>query len=141
MAVEQAADGVVITDLKGIIQYVNPAFTRMTGYTSEEAIGQHTRILKSGLMPQERYAELWSAVVSGRVWSGALINRRKDATLYDEEMRISPVHDANGDALADCPSAPAIGQSRRANRGKRIASIVNPGTDPTFPQFFAGCAT
>ena len=100
MAVEQAADGVVITDLKGIIQYVNPAFTRMTGYTSEEAIGQHTRILKSGLMPQERYAELWSAVVSGRVWSGALINRRKDATLYDEEMRISPVHDANGDVVS-----------------------------------------
>ena len=92
-AVEQAADGIVITDTDGKIQYVNPAFTAMTGYTSEEAVGQHTRILKSGRQPAAFYEELWNTIRSGRVWHGELINRRKDGTFYTEEMRITPVRD------------------------------------------------
>ena len=99
-AVEQAADGIVITDPQGLIQYVNPAFTAMTGYTREEAVGQHTRILKSGSVPPERYEELWSTVRSGKTWAGALVNRRKDGSFYNEEMRINPVLDAQGEVVS-----------------------------------------
>jgi PAS domain S-box-containing protein len=66
-AVEQTADGIVIADTDGKIQYVNPAFTAMTGYTSEEAAGQYPQILKSDREPVEFYAELWTTIRSGRV--------------------------------------------------------------------------
>src|ERR1035441_7651487 len=96
-AVKQAADGIVITDIEGQIQFVNPAFTAMTGYSSQEVLGQTPRVLKSGSQPAEMYEELWRMIRSGQVWQGVLINRRKDGTLYDEEMRIAPVRDAPGE--------------------------------------------
>ena len=96
-AVEQAADGIVITDTDGKIQYVNPAFTAMTGYSSEEAVGQYPRILKSGREPVAFYEELWNTIRSGRIWHGELVNRRKDGTFYNEEMQISPVRVPNGE--------------------------------------------
>ncbi|MFZ0690887.1 MAG: PAS domain S-box protein, partial [Acidobacteriaceae bacterium] len=95
-AVEQAADGIVITDSAGLIQYVNPAFTAMTGYEREEVVGHNPRILSSGQHRAAFYTELWHTLLSGRVWHGAITNRRKDGTLYEEEMRIAPVCDANG---------------------------------------------
>ncbi len=95
-AVEQASDGVVITDATGNIRYVNPAFTALTGYSSQECIGQNPRFLKSGQHSETFYAELWDTIRSGRVWNGELINRRKDGTTYCEEMRIAPVSDADG---------------------------------------------
>jgi PAS domain S-box-containing protein len=96
-ALEQAADGIVITDIEGKIQFVNPAFTVMTGYSSQEVLGQNPRVLKSGEQPAAIYEELWRTIRSGQVWQGALTNRRKDGTLYDEEMRITPVRDADGE--------------------------------------------
>ena len=95
-AVEQAADGIVITDASGRIQYVNPAFTAMTGYTQEEALGQTPALLKSGRHSVAFYQELWKTIQSGRVWLGEVTNRRKDGTFYDEEMRIAPIHGSNG---------------------------------------------
>ena len=95
-AVEQACDGVVITDATGNIRYVNPAFTALTGYTSEESIGQNPRFLKSGRHSETFYGELWKTIRSGGVWHGEMINRRKDGTTYCEEMRIAPVSDADG---------------------------------------------
>jgi PAS domain S-box-containing protein len=95
-AVEQSADAVVICDASGEIQYVNPAFTAMTGYTREEALGQNPRFLKSGRQGPELYKELWETIKSGRVWHGELINRRKDGAFYTEEMSITPVRDSNG---------------------------------------------
>ena len=99
-AVEQTADGIVVTDTGGVIRYVNPAFTAMTGYTTDEALGQHTRILKSGLQSEAFYKELWETIHSGRVWHGRMINRRKDGTSYPEEMRITPVRDAQGEIVS-----------------------------------------
>jgi PAS domain S-box-containing protein len=99
-AVEQAADGVVITDADGKIRYVNPAFTRMTGYTTEEAMGQRSSILKSGRHSPGFYEELWKTIRSGQVWFGEVVNRRKDGTLYGEEMRITPVKAANGEVVS-----------------------------------------
>ena len=90
-AVEQAADGIVITDVDGTIQYVNPAFTTMTGYTSDEAVGQSTRILKSGHHLGTFYEDLWTMIRSGKTWNGEVVNRRKDGSFYTEEMRIAPI--------------------------------------------------
>lgn len=92
-AIKQAADGVIVTDTGGTIQYVNPAFTAMTGYTNQEAVGQNPRILKSGRQPAAFYEDLWRAIRSGEIWQGELTNRRKDGTFYDEQMRIAPVRD------------------------------------------------
>ncbi len=95
-AVDQASDGIVFTDGKGVIQYVNPAFTAMTGYSAEEMVGQNPRLLKSGRHRAAFYQELWKTLLSGRVWQGEVTNRRKDGSLYAEEMRIAPVLDAEG---------------------------------------------
>ena len=89
-AVEQAAAGIVITDVHGTIQYANPAFTALTGYSCAEAVGQNPRFLKSGETPAALYEELWSTIRSGRVWHGELMNRRKNGTMYCEEMQITP---------------------------------------------------
>ena len=95
-ALEAAASGIALTDSKGTIIWVNPAFTKLTGYTAAEAIGQSTRLLKSGKHDKDFYRDLWQTVNSGKVWHGDVINRRKDGSLYDEEMTITPVCDERG---------------------------------------------
>lgn len=95
-AVEQSPAVVVITDLEGTIEYVNPKFSEITGYSRSEAIGQNPRILKSGEMPSDAYRELWTTITSGREWRGEFHNRRKDGSLYWEYASISPIRDADG---------------------------------------------
>jgi PAS domain S-box-containing protein len=95
-AIEQTRDVVVVTDLNGGIQYVNPAFEAVTGYLREEALGRNPRILKSGTHDLAWYRELWATITGGSTWRGRIVNRRKDGTLYTEEATISPVCDANG---------------------------------------------
>ena len=90
-ALEAAANGIMITDRHGTIVWVNHAFTRMTGYSKEEALGKNSRVLKSGEQPEGYYAKLWSTISSGKVWQGEIVNRRKDGTTYTEEMTITPV--------------------------------------------------
>ena len=125
-AVEQAADSIIITDTNGIIQYVNPAFTAMTGYTSEEAVGSQPRILKSGRHNPAFYEGLWSTVGSGQVWKGSLVNRRKDGSLYDEEMQISPVRDEEGDIAGFIAIKRDVTLRRNADEAARfLAAIVN----------------
>ncbi|MFQ5777733.1 MAG: PAS domain S-box protein, partial [Terriglobia bacterium] len=96
MAIEQAHEGTVITDVAGRIQYVNPAFTRITGYTSQEVLGRDTRLLKSDKHEQSFYQNLWETILGGKVWQGEIINRRKDGSLYVEEMTITPVRNESG---------------------------------------------
>ncbi len=88
---EAAANAIVITDVEGDITWVNPAFTKLTGYTLEEAVGQSPRLLKSGHQSQGFYEILWHTILAGEIWHGELINKRKDDTLYTEEMTITPV--------------------------------------------------
>jgi len=95
-ALEAVANGVVITDANGTILWVNAAFTRMTGYSSAEAIGQNPRLLKSGEHPKAFYNELWSAIASGQSWTGEMTNRRKDGSVYVEDQTITPVPGADG---------------------------------------------
>ncbi len=96
MAVEQAGESIVITDVSGQITYVNPAFERTTGYTRQEVLGRNPRILKSGAQTGIFYEQLWQALVRGETWRGRFINKRKDGTLYHEEASISPVVDPAG---------------------------------------------
>jgi PAS domain S-box-containing protein len=96
-AIEQAAETLMVTDIRGTIEYVNPAFTRITGYSREEVLGQNPRILKSGKQDQVFYQQLWATILRGEIWHGELINRRKEGNLYTEEMNIAPVRDALGE--------------------------------------------
>ena len=95
-AIEQVGEGIFVTDAQGTIQFVNPAFKRMTGYSGEEAVGQNLRILKSGEHDELLYRNLWETISGGKTWSGQMVNKRKDGTLYTEETTISPVRDALG---------------------------------------------
>jgi PAS domain S-box-containing protein len=95
-AVEGAADSVIITNRDGTIEYVNPSFERLTGYTAAEAAGQTPRILKSGAHDAVFYRELWQRISSGEVFVGVLVNRRKDGTRYYEEKTITPIRDDRG---------------------------------------------
>jgi two-component system cell cycle sensor histidine kinase/response regulator CckA len=96
LAIEQTGDVVVITDPAGLIQYVNPAFTTITGYSGAEALGQNPRLLKSGLQDEAFYRGMWATLAGGGIFQGRMINRRKDGTLYTEEATISPVVNAAG---------------------------------------------
>jgi PAS domain S-box-containing protein len=95
-AVEQSADSVLITNHEGIIEYVNPAFEALNGYSWKEIAGKTPRILKSGEHGPDVYRELWKTVLSGNVYRGILLNRKKNGKLYYVETSISPVRDSEG---------------------------------------------
>jgi PAS domain S-box-containing protein len=95
-AMEQAAEAIVITNPAGVIQYVNPAFERITGYTRQEVIGQNPRLLKSGEQDTAFYKQFWGTLLRGEVWHGRFINRKKNGQLFEEETSVSPVRDSVG---------------------------------------------
>ena len=96
-ALEATANAVVITDRAATVLWANSAFERLTGYSRAEIVGRSTRILKSGRNPQTLYEEMWQTILGGRIWRGELVNRRKDGSLYQEEMTITPVQDGTGE--------------------------------------------
>ena len=96
-AIEQSAEAVVITNTNGDIEYVNPAFTRITGYNRQEVLGKNPRILKSGKQDPALYQQLWETILEGQAWRGELINQRKDGSLYTEHMNIAPVRNPRGE--------------------------------------------
>jgi PAS domain S-box-containing protein len=96
--IEGVSCAVMITDRAGIIVWVNSAFTTMTGFTAEEAIGLNpSALLKSGEQGPSFYRDLWATILKGRTWRGEMINRRKDGSLYAEAQTITPVDDSAGD--------------------------------------------
>ncbi|HUP37405.1 MAG TPA: PAS domain S-box protein [Candidatus Limnocylindria bacterium] len=96
MALDAAANAIVITDRDGVVVSVNPAFTRLTGFSAAEAIGRTPSILKSGVQEPSVYRDLWATIRAGRVWHGRLVNRRKDGGVYTEEQTITPVIGKDG---------------------------------------------
>ena len=94
--VEQSWEGVVITNPDGVIEYVNPAFELMTGYSRDEALGRKPFLLKSGRQDRAFYEKMWNTIMAGEIFRGELINRRKDGTLYHEEKIITPLRDRAG---------------------------------------------
>jgi PAS domain S-box-containing protein len=95
-ALEAAANGIILVDNEGKILWSNPAFSRMTGYSKSEIVGQSPRILKSGKHDHDFYRNLWEMILAGKVWRGELVNRRKNGSLYYEEQIITPVIDSDG---------------------------------------------
>ncbi|ATX81083.1 PAS domain S-box-containing protein [Mariprofundus ferrinatatus] len=90
-AVEQAGESIFITDCSGIIEYVNPAFSELTGYSSDEVVGQKPKVLKSGKQQAIFYEKMWNTILSGQVWHGKMIDRKKDGSFYPAMVTISPI--------------------------------------------------
>lgn len=98
-AIEQLAEAVIITDSQGHIEYTNPSFTAITGYSAKEVLGHNPRILKSGQHKDSFYQQMWATIASGKVWSGQVIDRRKNGELYNADITISPILDEHGTIL------------------------------------------
>ncbi len=95
-AIQQSASSIVITDIKGVIEYVNPYFSEITGYNEKEAIGKKVSIMKSGLMSDEHYSQLWETITTGQTWYGEFQNRKKSGELFWESAVIAPVKNTEG---------------------------------------------
>ena len=93
---DQIDTGIVITDINGTIEFVNPAFEKITGYSADEARGENPRILKSGQHDEAFYKNLWDTITAGKPWDGRFINKRKDGSLYTEAAHIFPILDEKG---------------------------------------------
>jgi len=95
-AVEQTADSILITDSRGIVEYVNPAFEKVTGFSAAEVLGRKPSVLKSGQHDAGFYRELWGKLISGDSFHGTIINRKKSGDLFWSEQTISPIKDQAG---------------------------------------------
>src|SRR3990172_496233 len=122
--VEQTADLVVITDKGGVIEYVNPTYEKFTGYTKEEAIGKTPRILKSGKHDDKLYETLWKTILSGEVFRGVLINRRKNGELYYEEKTITPIRDTQGNITYFVSTGKDITERKRSEEELRTLNTI-----------------
>jgi len=128
-AVEEASDAIVITDANGTVQYVNPAYTRMTGYSAEEVIGRNPRQEKSGLGPAF-HNQVRDSLLAGKVWRGEVANLRKDGTPYVEEISVAPVRDANGTIKRCIAIRRDVTARKSAEESKEFfASIVESSED------------
>jgi PAS domain S-box-containing protein len=138
-AAEQAADGIVVTDKSGKIQYVNPAFTTLTGYSRAEAIGQNPRFLRSGCHSAAFYEELWNTILSGKVWRGDVTNRHKNGSFYNHEMQIAPIKDSEGATTGFIAIKHDVTESRvRQQSQSLLAAIVENSDDAMIATTPAG---
>jgi PAS domain S-box-containing protein len=125
-AVEQSPGTVVITDLRGNIEYANPSFARLTGYSLEEVKGRNPRFLKSGQHPPEFYRDLWKTVLAGEEWHGEFVNRRKNGDLYWESASIAAVRDQHGKITRFVKVAEDITERKRAEEAlqRRVEELA-----------------
>ena len=115
-ALQAAANAIVITDSKGVIEWANEAFATISGYSISEAIGLDPGFLKSGKHSDHFYRDLWQTITSRKVWHGEIINRRKDGSLYDEEMTITPILDPEGEIVHFIAIKQDITERKRAEQ-------------------------
>jgi PAS domain S-box-containing protein len=120
-AVEASPVSIVITDTSGSIQYINPKFTEVTGYTAQEALGQNPRILKTDLTPREVHRQLWETILAGHEWHGEFCNRKKNGELYWEWASISPIVDSSGHTTHYVAVKEDITERKRAQEELTIA--------------------
>jgi PAS domain S-box-containing protein len=128
-AIRQAAEAIVITSATGKILYVNPAFSRMTGYRPDDVLGHYPNVLKSGTQDPAYYEQLWKTIRAGRVWRGELINRRKDGTLYTEEMSITPVLNTSGRTSNYIAIKQDVTERRAAEAARQFLAAIVASTE------------
>ncbi len=132
-AVEQSPSTVVITDLNGDIEYANPTFTKVTGYSFEEVKGQNPRILKSDLTPEETHRQIWTAVKEGNTWQGEICNRKKNGAYFWELASISPIFDSNGKTTNYVKVAELISDRKKAEEELKKSSSMLKAVLDTIP--------
>ena len=132
----------VITDTKGIILWVNPAFVAFTGYTFEEAVGKTPRLLKSGQHDLEFYKSLWTTLLAGRTWHGIFTNRRKDGSFYHDEHTITPVRSKEGGITHFIAIMNDVTERKRAHEiNQRYAAIIGSSDDAIISKTLDGIIT
>jgi len=117
--VEQSSSSVVVTDIAGTIEYVNPAFCERTGYTAQEALGKNPRILKSGATTTEEYAGLWATIAAGNTWTGEFKNQTKQGEFFQEKARIFPIRDDQGQITHYAAVKDDVTQLKQAEEAER----------------------
>jgi diguanylate cyclase (GGDEF)-like protein/PAS domain S-box-containing protein len=127
-AVNATANSIVITDQNGTIEWINPAMSQLTGYSLKEAVGQNPRVLKSGAHEDTYYAGLWQTISAGYVWHGDVVNKRKDGTLYFEEMTITPVLNDTGSILHYIAVKQDVSERKRLERELQQLATTDPLT-------------
>jgi PAS domain S-box-containing protein len=129
-ALKAAAMGIVIADGDGNILWVNPAFMALSGYKLEEVVGKNPRLLKSGKHDSEFYRAMWKTILTGRVWQGEIVDRRKDGTFYNEELTITPVCRMSGEITHFVAIAQDISARKQAEETRaKLAAIVESSND------------
>lgn len=142
MALEQTADTVMITDYERYIEYVNPAFEQLTGYSKEEVIGKKTYFLRSGVHDEAFYDELWNVISTGGVYRGVLVNRKRDGSLFYEEKTISPLRDTQGNITHFISTGRDITEQKKAEEAARAhqAELAHVGRLSTLGEMTSGLA-
>ncbi len=133
-ALESIGDSILITDADGTIQYVNPAFERVTGYSRPEVLGRNPRLLQSGQHDETFYRRMWEALADGETWHGEFVDKRKDGGLYDAEATIAQIRDAAGGAIGYVGVQRDVSDRKQAEREladseARIRAIVETAAD------------
>ena len=136
-AIEQSSESIVITDKAATIQYVNPAFERLTGYSRADAIGKNPRILQSGLQNSDFYSAMWKILARGETWRGTFVNRARDGRLFEEEAAISPVFDPVGNLINYVAVKRDVTREREADLAlrrseERFRNLVDFANDAIF---------
>ena len=136
-AVEQSPASIMITDLEGKIEYVNPKFTEITGYSSNEVLGQNPRFLKTEDKRPSEYKVMWKTIASGKVWHGEFLNRKKSGELYWEKASISPVRDEKGTILHFVAVKEDITERKRADKELKEAKALAEAASKAKSEFLA----
>lgn len=124
-AVEQSPVSIVTTDLNGVIEYANPAFEKLTGYSQEESVGLRMKVLKSGLSSEEVYKNFWQTLSSGNVWRGEWINKRKDGVLYHEYETITPIYNQKGQMINYLAIKEDISRQKQAEKDRIDREVLD----------------
>ena len=137
MSIEQSPSSIVITDVEGNIEYVNPKFTEITGYSSEEVIGKNPRILKSGRTSDEIYKQMWDSLSSGGVWRGELLNRKKNGELFWEWVTLASIKNADGEIINHVAIKDDISERKQMESELLVAKNMAEESDKLKSAFLA----
>lgn len=136
-AIENTDEMMMITDTNGKIEYVNPAFERITGYTLEEVKGKTPNILKSGVHPKEFYKDLWDTILAGKSWQGLIVNKKKDGRNYTEEMIISPIKNEKNEIISFVAVKKDVTERIKAEEELKLARIKAEESDRIKSNFLS----